>query len=250
MRAKTLEVTTPDGVMPVAVHSPDGAEPYPGVLVLSDVWGAGPHIRRAAEKLSRAGFAAVVPDLYYRYAERTLPYPSVERTADRIMRTVGLSSAPEERAKDDRLIADVNATLVALRDVASVATDRLGALGFCVGGRAAMLSACRIPAELRAVVSFFPTHTLPIVTELRDVSAPLLLLFAGDDANVPLMHVDRIQAELLYREKTHDVRVYRGASHGFAHEDRPSYQPRAAGDAWSRATEWLLRYVAKPPSQA
>jgi carboxymethylenebutenolidase len=248
MRSATLQVTTPDGVMPLLVCSPDGDGPFPGVLVLMDAFGVGTHIRRAAEKLAREGFAALVPDLYYRYEERVLPYPSVERCADRIMRTIALSEAPEERSKDERVLADLRAALDTAAALDHVAKDRMGAVGFCIGGRAAMLCACRMPTELRAVVSICPSHTLPILSDLHDLCAPLLMLFAADDANVPMLHVDRIQAELSYREKLHEVRIYRGADHGFVHEDRPSYQPRAASDAWYRTTEWLTMHVSKAPA--
>jgi carboxymethylenebutenolidase len=201
------------------------------------------HARGIARRLACAGYVAAAPDLYYRQGERDIPYANPDRAADRVMRTIALGEAPEERVKDERVFADICAAVGALEAHPRVDPEHVGALGFCMGARLAFLAACRLRESLRAVVGFYPLRVLPILAEARDLRAPVLLFFGGRDRDVPLTHVDRIQAELGYLGKSHEVKVYPGAEHGFFCDERSTYHPDAARDAWSLALTWLEKHL-------
>ena len=240
---EVVEVAAPDGRMPLLVCCPEGEGPFPGVLVLTDPFGVNAHVHEVARRLAGAGYVAAVPDLYYRQEERNIPYSNPDRAADRVMRTIALGEAPEERVKDERVFADICAAFAALEAHPRVASHHVGALGFCMGARLAFLSACRLSDSLRAAACFYPLSLLPILSEARELRAPLLFFFGGRDRDVPLTHVDRIQAELGYLGKSHEVKVYAGAEHGFFCEERASYRPEAARDAWSLTLAWLEKHL-------
>lgn len=239
----TQELVAPGGGMPAEVCAPTGDGPFPGLLLIMEAYGLNAHIRSLARSLASEGYVVLAPDLYYRETERTVAYSDVDRAADRIMRTIALSDAPEERVKDDRVIADLEAAVEALKAHDKVAPSRLGVVGFAMGGRLAFLSACRLSRDLRAAVSFYGGRIVPIVEECRSLEAPILLLFGGKDPGIPLAQVDRIQAELSYRGKAHAVEIYPEAGHGFFCEDRPSYCGEATADARRRTLSWLEKHL-------
>ena len=241
---ETVYVDAPRGRMSVEGHRPDSGAPLPGILVLMEAFGVNSHIRSVTRRLAAEGYVALPPELYYREGERTLAYTHTDRAADRVMRTIALSDAPEERVKDDRVLADICAGLGALAEHPYVDRARIGVMGFGMGGRLAFLTACRQSEMVRAAVIFYGERIIPVLSEARSLRAALLLLFGGHDPSIPLMHVDRIQAELSYLGKTHDVKIYPRAEHGFFCEERPAYNLEAAQDAWIRSTAWLAKHLA------
>lgn len=247
-----LEIQAPGGPMPAWVGRPDrdapgarGAAPGPAVLVLMEAFGLNDHVRDLVGRLAEAGYVALAPDLYYRESEdtRPIPYSEPDRAADMVMRTVALSDAPEERVKDDRMLADLAAALAALRADAGVDAERVGLLGLSTGGRLAFLAACRDPAPVRAVVVFYGGRIVPIVEESRALRAPTLLLFGEKDTGISLPQVDRIRAELEHHGAPHEIETYAGAGHGFLSQGRSSYDAASAERAWQRALDWLARHL-------
>ena len=68
-------------------------------------------------------------------------------------------------------------------------------------------------------------------------------IFGERDESIPEPHIDRIQAELAYREKDHEIHVFPGAGHGFFCEEQPSHYPEAAADAWERPLRWPAKQL-------
>jgi carboxymethylenebutenolidase len=218
---ETLEIEAPGGEMPAFLCLPATTRPpCPGVLVLMDAFGLSDHVRGVARRLSGAGYVALAPDLYYREGGGAIPYGEPDRAADRVMRTIALSDAPEERTKDERILGDLRAALEALL-------------------------ACREPGALRAAVSFYGPRIVPIVEESRSLETPLLLLFGEKDPGISRPQVDRIRAELEHREKEHEIEIYPGASTGFLCEERTTFRAEAASAAWDRSLGFLGRHLAE-----
>ncbi|MBW2281293.1 MAG: dienelactone hydrolase family protein [Deltaproteobacteria bacterium] len=243
---ETLEIEAPGGEMPAFLCLPATTRPpRAGVLVLMDAFGLSDHVRGVARRLSGAGYVALAPDLYYREGGGAIPYGEPDRATDRVMRTIALSDAPEERTKDERILGDLRAALEALRADDRVDGSRLGALGLAMGGRLAFLLACREPGALRAAVSFYGPRIVPIVEESRSLETPLLLLFGEKDPGISRPQVDRIRAELEHREKEHEIEIYPGASTGFLCEERTTFRAEAASAAWDRSLGFLGRHLAE-----
>jgi len=243
IQAEQVQIPAPGGSMPGALYRPEGTGPHPGVLVLMEAFGLTDHVREVAARLAGDGYLALAPDLYYRERERVVPYDRPEHAVNKLMRTIALSAAPDEAAKDDRVAADMSAALTALAADPGTAGPRAGLVGFCMGGRLAFLLACRAPARVGALVSFYGGRIVPIVEEARTLEAPALLLFGAEDESIPYDHVDRIRAELRYRQKLHEIEIYPEAGHGFFCDERPGYAPEAAADAWQRTLAWLAKHL-------
>ncbi len=240
---ETIEIDAPGGRMAILGYRPQAHGPFPGVLLVMDAFGVDGHIRSVASRLAAEGYVVFAPDLYYRESERTLPYTSPDRAADRVMRTIALSDAQEERVKDERVLADISLAVGALAEHPSADPARLGALGFGMGGRLAFLAACHMSEQIRAASIFYAGRMVPVLFEARALRAPLLLLFGGRDRSIPFAQVDRIQAELGYLGKPHEVKIYPLAEHGFFCEERPVFHAESARDAWQRTTRWFAKHL-------
>ncbi len=242
-RIESLRISATEGEMPAAVHVPDSPGRVPGVLVLMEAYGLTPHIASVAARLAQSGLVGLAPDLYYRFGGRRIAYDDPDRAADMVMRTMALSDAPEERAKDERMLADVERALAALAAHPAVEPGRIAIIGFGLGGHLSFLSACRIGERIRAAVAFYPGRLVPLLPQARQLGAPVLLLFGGRDPSIPSPQIDRIRAELDYLRKPCEIRVYPEAGHGFFCEERESYAPAAAAAAWAEALGWLHKHL-------
>jgi len=243
--SESVYVDAPRGRMLVEGDRPGsgGGGPLPGVLVLMEAFGVNAHLRSVTRGLAEEGYVALAPDLYYCEGERSLAYGSTDRAADRVMRTIALSDAPEERVKDDRVLADIAAGLGVLAEHPHVDPGRIGTIGFGMGGRLAFLVACRQSELIRAAVVVSGERIIPVLSEARTLRAPSLLLFGGHDSEIPFSHVDRIQAELSYLGKPHEVKLYPTAENGFFCKERATYHPEAAMDAWRRTLAWFAKHL-------
>jgi carboxymethylenebutenolidase len=243
--SETLEIDAPAGKMSAAFAAPAGTgTKLPAVLVIQEEFGLNRFIRGAVRSLAEQGYVALAPDLYYRESVGEISYSDADRAIDMVMRTIALSDAPDERVKDERVVADLGAALDALRTHPRVNASRVGALGFSMGGRLAFLLGCRRPSEISAVVSYGAARMVPVLEESVALEAPLLLIFAGRDAATPRPQIDRIQAELSYRDARYEIQSYADADAGFFCDERPGHDPEAAADGRKRMQEWFARYLA------
>src|SRR5690606_9481154 len=130
-----VEIKTPDGTMPAHWMRPDGAGPFPGVIVLMEAFGLVKHIEEVAERLAGEGYAVLAPDLYYR------KLPDNKVGYDELPKAIELLQS----IRDDAFVADMKAALAFMKDSGQVNADGIGMTGFCMGGRLTFLSACALP---------------------------------------------------------------------------------------------------------
>lgn len=243
MVESTLTIDTRDGPMDAYLARPEGPGPAPGLLVFQEAFGVNEHIRDVTRRFGREGYAALAPDLFHRSGRGvTLDY--VDREA--LMRHLSVLT-------NDGLTVDIRAALAALRRHPSVDPTRVGAVGFCMGGFAAFLTACR--TDVATTVSFYGGGILrerpgiglrPLLDETGSIRAPILLFFGAEDAGIPPADVETIRTRLTDLGKTHEVVVYPDAGHAFFCDARPAYRAEPARDAWGRTLAWLAR-VLHPP---
>ena len=241
--ARSLGIETPDGSMTSVLHLPDGEGPFPGLVLLMEAFGLNDHIRDLARRLAAEGYATLAPDLYFREEVRVVPYAERERVVDLMMRTIALGDDAAERVKDDRVADDIAHALRALRAQSEVDVERIGAIGFCMGGRLAFLAGCRQGAGLRAVVAFYGGRIVPLLPEADKIAAPLLLHFGAEDASIPLPQVERIRADLGVLGKACEIHVYPGAGHGFFCDERDSFHAPSAASAWTRSLRFMAEHL-------
>lgn len=198
-----------------------------GVVVAHEWWGLNDQIRGVADRLAAAGYAALVPDLY-RGEAATEP----ER-AHELLR--GL--------KEDRASAILRSAASWLGANGETTGKKIAAIGFCMGGRLALLAALD-GREVAGAVVFYGQPVLE-KERLGSLSGPVLGLFGGDDRGIPVGDVRAFEAAARALGKKVETRLYMGAGHAFFNETRPSYNADAAADAWKRTLAFLEKTLAK-----
>ncbi len=218
-----------DGELPAYYARPEGAGPFPIVLVIEEIFGVHEYIRDICRRLAKQGYLAVAPELYARIADL-----SKMSDVHRIIQDVIL------KAPDAQVLSDLDA---AASWAAAHGGDasRLAVTGFCRGGRDVWLYAAHNPALRAAVAWYGPIAGATSAIQPRtagDVAAelkcPLLGLYGGQDASIKVADVQAAAARARAAGQDVQITVYPDAPHGFHADYRPSYREADAKDGWQR----------------
>jgi carboxymethylenebutenolidase len=237
-----LEGADPDGAP--TLGSANAPARFPAVVVLPEIDGFCEGTVAAARRLAAAGYVTLALDLY-------APYGSTPR-----LRNMEDTHAWLNRLNDRRQLSDLAMAFSWLEALPRVDPDRLGAVGFSVGGRYAMMMTTE-PHGLRAVVTFYSrpwpgaavgVRALAPGEHVAQFAAPVCAVFGAEDEMIPSTQVDELSR--LFRQHAavgHEAHVVPGR-HFFANESRPRrYLPESAEKAWTIALGFL---AAKMPPRA
>ncbi len=194
-----------DIAVPYFVALPATAPPWPGIVVVMEGGGISAQLLRVCERLADEGYAAVAPDLFWRFGGSD-PVRADEHY-------------PRLRHADGR--QDIRECIGRLR---ALGVTSVGITGFCMGGGYAYLAA--VSGDVDAAVPFYGGG---IAQHLGTVKCPLLAFFGGRDEWIP-----RADVAMVERHHDGDVIVYEDAGHGFMRDGSDSYDETAAADAWTR----------------
>ena len=236
MNKTRLDVRTPDGVADCVAFRPDGPGPFPSVIFYFDAGGVRPAMEEMAARIAAQGYFVLLPNLYYRSG----PFAPFDT------RTV--FGDPAERARMGALIRsvtpegavrDTTAFLDALAEQPGVRSDRVGCVGYCMGGRMAFVMAAALPDRIAAVAAI---HAGNLVTEAPDsphlgapkIRARLYLGVADNDASATPAQQASLKAALDAACVRYELELYSGAAHGFAVPDFTVYDEAAAERHWER----------------
>jgi carboxymethylenebutenolidase len=217
---------------------------HPGVLVFMEIFGVNSHIREVTERIAREGYVALAPDFFHRTG------PGVEYGYDQQGMTDGIKLYTQLKA--DEIIADARAALSFLKRQNFVKGDKLGAIGFCVGGHITYLTAAE--TEIKAAASFYGGGIAKepgfggapsTVGRTGKITGRILGLFGEKDASIPMSDVNAIRAALEKNKTRHEVVVYPEADHGFFCDQRATYNKAAADDAWTRVKKLFAEELGK-----
>jgi len=233
IRTRKIEIETPDGVMPAHLSEPEGPGPHPAVVVLMEAFGLVPHIESVTDRLAGEGYVAVAPDIYYR------ELPNNKVGYDHLDDAIGLM----QKLDDQRFVEDMRATLDDLAARANVDETKQGVTGFCMGGRLAFLSACALPDRIAAAAPFYGGGIAGHLEQAERIRAPLYLFFGEKDAFIPREQVDQVDAGLRELGVKYKLKSYPGADHGFFCDERETYEPKAAEDAWRELRSFFAEHL-------
>jgi carboxymethylenebutenolidase len=201
----------------------------PGLLLYQEIFGVNQHIRAVAEQYALDGFVVLAPDVFWQQQRRIeLGYQS-----DDIQRGRALAGALDRSALQ-RDLADAARTL---RGRSETSTRRIGAVGYCLGGRLAYLAAAS--AGIDAAVAYYGGGIQDMLELAPQIGCPMLFHYGARDANIPLDAVERVRAAMAGMSA--EVFVYDPADHGFNCWARGSYHAPSAALAHGRTLQFLAR---------
>jgi carboxymethylenebutenolidase len=243
IKGGVIALPSGSGTIAAYVARPHAAGNYPGIVVIQEAFGLVDHICDLARRFANIGYNAVAPALYWR---RGAPRdPEVMEQVFPVM--FGLP--------DNEAVQDLEAAADYLNAIPG-ATGKIGAIGFCSGGRHTLLFACssgKVNAAVNCWGGFInratpdaettparPKAPLDMVGQLH---CPLFGVFGEEDQNPPV----ELEAELKKRgqasHKDVTTKVYKDAGHAFLADYRPSYREPAANELWSDATAFFAKHL-------
>jgi carboxymethylenebutenolidase len=234
---RAILVPVQDGEMPGYMAYPGMGDRFPAILVIQEIFGVHAHIRDVCRRLAKLGYLAVAPELFWRFGDVT-----AKDTSEIMTGVVG-------KVPDVQVMADLDAT--AAWATAQTVSDpgRVAITGFCWGGRIAWLY-CGHNPKLKAGIAWYgrlagaaselqPRYPVDIAVDLK---VPVLGLYGGKDASIPLHDVDHMRALLAAGTSGSEIHVYAGAPHAFFADYRANYRKEDAEDGWERLQSWLDRH--------
>jgi len=234
------EIKIADGnqQMPCHLAKPASGGPYPGVIVIMEAFGLNDNIRSITDRFAAEGFVALAPDIYFRQPNNVVGYNDLPN-AMRLMQSV----------KDDEVTGDIQAAVNHLKGLPEV-KPKFGITGYCMGGKIAFLTACRVP-EIGASAPFYGGGLVTPgaggkapIDYVDGLKAPVLAFFGGKDAFIPMDQVEKFKSALQKAGKQAEVIVYADADHGFMCDERPVFHPAHAKEAWEKTVALFKKNLA------
>ena len=221
--SKNVSYKSGDETVHAVLYTPQGKGPFPGIVVIHEWWGLNDWVKEQGAKISDLGYITLAIDLY-RGKVATTP-----EEAHEIMRGV-----PEDRAK-----RDLHAAVEFLSAQPNVKKDRLGAIGWCMGGGYALNLAIADP-KLKAVVINYGHHATE-KNNLRKIHASVLGIFGGEDQGIPVADVHKFQSDLQDLGKKVEIHIYPDAGHAF---ENPNNQKGYRADDAAKAEKITQTFLA------
>jgi carboxymethylenebutenolidase len=235
-----IEITTEDGRCPAYEFLPSTPAPWPAVLVYMDGVGIRPTLWAHCERLAAAGYYVLLPDLFYRGGPYE-PQDPAKFADPAVLRAWFGRHFPTTTA--DNIMRDTRAFLAHIAGRPDVRPGKLGAVGYCMGGRLAMTAAGTYPDRFHAVAAYHPgslASDAPDSPHLlaANITARIYVAAASDDPNFPEPDKQRLADALTAGGVEHTVETY-PAKHGWVFPDIPIHDPECAERHWSTLLDLL-----------
>ena len=211
----------------------------PGVLVMQEWWGLVPQIKAVCDRLAADGFVALAPDLYH---GEKVDYTRGGATHTEMDQAGALMNA----LPPDRAGRDMAAAVAYLRGHDAVRGERIGVIGFCMGGALSLIVAAMQGDRVGAAVPFYGAPLGDMEPDWSGLSAPVSGHYAENDGFFTAAAVRDLEAKLKGMGKDVTFTFHPGTGHGFANEEDPlgNFHEEAATSAWSQAVGFLREKLA------
>ena len=205
---------------------PDGSGKHPAIIVIHEWWGLNDWVKQQTQNFAGQGYAALAVDLY-RGKSGTTP-----DEAHILMR--GLP--------DDRGLRDLEAAFAYLASRPDVNPNKIGSIGWCMGGGWSIKLAENQPKLAAFVVNYGSLPTDPAI--IAKIYAPMLGNFGADDKGIPPESVHAFENAMKSAGKTENIKIYDGAGHAFQNpNNKEGYRPQATKDADQRIDAFFAKYL-------
>jgi carboxymethylenebutenolidase len=234
-----MKVPTGQGDMPAYLACPVNGARHATVLVVPEIFGMHEYQKDICRRLALRGYTGVTLDPYFRLGE-------LARMTE-IREVVGLAN----RLEDTRMLADLDALVGFISAHPRVNAARMGITGMCRGGRTVWMYAAH-SKQMKAGVSWYgglnpmpPAMPRTPIDAAGALNMPVLGLYGGADAGIPVALVARMQEALKAGSKASQASrfvLYKDMPHAFHADYRPSYRREAAEDGWQQMLAWFKEH--------
>lgn len=228
----SVEISTlgGEGAFSAYVARPEGT-PRAAIVVIQEIFGVNAGIRRKCDRLAEDGYVAIAPDLFWRLEPGVELDPDIESEFTQALDLMN-------RFDQDGGIRDIEATIKYAKD--SEGCAKVGAVGYCLGGRLAYMTAAR--TDIDATVGYYAVGIPELLREKHAIAHPLMLHIAGADHFVPGDQQKAMHEGLDDHPKVtlHD---YPGLDHGFATEVGKRRNEEGAQLADGRTAEFFTEHL-------
>jgi carboxymethylenebutenolidase len=234
MSREQVLIRTRDGVCPTSVFTPPGQGPWPAVIFYMDGLGIRPTLLAMGERLARAGYVVLLPDMFYRAGpyepldpKRVFADPDFRKTLGHLFAAI-----------DNRRAAEDTAAFLAYLDTRSdVRGESVGTTGYCMGGGISLTAAAAHPERIAAAASFHGGNLAtqsPLSPHLlaAQIKAFVYVGGADNDSSYPPEQAALLEQALSGAGVPHRCEIYAGALHGWTMSDFPIYDEAAAERHW------------------
>lgn len=229
MSGETITIKGPDGSFSGYLSKPKSGT-GPGIVVIQEIFGVNKVMRDLTDWYASQGFVALCPDLFWRIE------PGIDitdKTDEEWKQAFDLFG----KFDVDKGIVDIGATIDTLRPMTS---GKVGAVGYCLGGQLAYLTACHTDAD--ASVGYYGVNIQNRLDDAKGIKKPLMLHIAGKDEFVPPEAQEQVVAGL--RDNSHvTIHRYPEMDHAFARPGGAHYDKKTADEANDRTLKFFQRHL-------
>ena len=215
------------------VYTPAGKGPFPGIVVIHEWWGLNDWVKDQASKLADQGYVTLAIDLY-RGKVATTPNEAHEF----------MGGVPPDRAK-----RDLEAAFNFLQSQSNVKKDRIGAIGWCMGGGYSLGLALEEPKLAADVINYGVYDYASLAKDpaaIQKINAPIMGFFGAQDRGIPTDDLKKFWDQLSKLGKKADFSIYPNAGHAFQNpNNKDGYRPKDAQDAWKKTVAFFASTLKK-----
>lgn len=229
MSGETITIKGADGSFSGYLSKPKSGT-GPGIVVIQEIFGVNQVMRDLCDWLAGEGYVALCPDLFWRIE------PGIDITDK--------TDAEWKKAFDlfgkfdvDKGVSDIAATIKTLRPMTS---GKVGAVGYCLGGQLAYLTACHTDAD--ASVGYYGVNIQNRLDDAKGIKAPLMLHIAGKDEFVPPDAQEAV-VKGLHDKPLVTIHRYPDMDHAFARPGGAHYHKATADEANDRTLKFFARHL-------
>ena len=215
------------------MYTPQGKGPFPGIIVIHEWWGLNDWVKEQASKLADQGYVALAIDLY-RGKVATTPNEAHEFMA----------GVPQDRAK-----RDLDAAFHYLETQPEVKKERIGAIGWCMGGGYALALALDEPKLAADVINYGLYDYASLANnaaEVKKINSPILGIYGAQDRGIPIDELKKFFNQLSSQGKKASFSIYPDAGHAFENpNNKDGYRPKDTENAWKATVTFLAENLKK-----
>lgn len=216
MAGQMVEFKSNGGTCQGYLATPDSGS-GPGVIVIQEWWGLVNHIKDVCDRFAREGYVALAPDFY---DGKTTASPD---DAGKLMMALNIGES-------EKILRGAIDYLIGLD---STTGDKVGTVGFCMGGQLSLFAACANP-KVGACVVYYGIHP-EVHPDIPNLQAPVLGFFAEKDGMVTPEIARKLESDLKAAGKSVEIHIYSGADHAFFNDTRTEvFNEGYAEDSWNK----------------